>query len=701
MLLGFYALGLFAVVLYFVQSDLPTVLGKGKPLEHGWPRAGDRARRALAGDLAGGRLADRARRDGLRPDGPRAPASRSAASATRCTRASAWPRRWSSPSRSPTSPPSATRRSTWPTSAPPAPARSRAGSSATSTSRSRSPCSSPRGARCARRSTTTSHDLAQESGQLKITHYDFDIDPLKAKEYGISSNGVVVFVRGTRHEQLGLPKEIESAKNALRTLDKEVQQRLMTDGQAAAHGRLHRRGTASATGRSRPTTPTSAPGVEDLRDVLVDQNYDVRYLGARRRPGAGGPQGHHRRDGHRPAEAVPARGVGGAQPLHRPRRAAAAGAGPREPRRHARGAQAPRPRVPRRDAGQRPGLRAPHPPGQRPHQPGDRHLHLAPVGDDAAAPRRARADHPAGRRLDQRQARPPRAASPSTRRSRRTTRPSSTRTATSRPTPARTAAPGRSQPTAVKKDARVFVLADSDSFDDEALPVAANQLLALDVSHWLMGDEAFTGLTSTEADVPDLAHPQAGRGLVLRHDLPRARRWSSRPAWASPARAQEAPARAASGRPRPGRPLVHAAAPRSNVMTGRAAAIQGGLAAFGPPAGPLHLAARAGARARLGDGHRRDEERRHPRPLRRRQEQRRLRRAAAATRSRPSGSTSSPRPSRRSRPSRAPRRSPPKPKTPPRPARAIWRAASRPPRCSTSSRRSSRRGRSACSTPAS
>ncbi len=32
--------------------------------------------------------------------------------------------------------------------------------------------------------------------------------------------------------------------------------------------------------------------------------------------------------------------------------------------------------------------------------------------------------------------------------------------------------------------------------------MAANQLLALDVSHWLMGDEAYTGLTSTEVDLP-------------------------------------------------------------------------------------------------------------------------------------------------------------------------------------------------------
>ncbi|HEV3030281.1 MAG TPA: ABC transporter, partial [Polyangia bacterium] len=48
-------------------------------------------------------------------------------------------------------------------------------------------------------------DLAKESGQLKVTHYDFDIDPIKAKELGVSTNGTLVFVRGHRHELLGLP----------------------------------------------------------------------------------------------------------------------------------------------------------------------------------------------------------------------------------------------------------------------------------------------------------------------------------------------------------------------------------------------------------------------------------------------------------------------------------------------------------------
>ena len=58
-------------------------------------------------------------------------------------------------------------------------------------------------------------DLAKESGQLKVTHYDFDIDPIKAKELGVSTNGTLVFVRGHRHELLGLPVQFEAARNAL------------------------------------------------------------------------------------------------------------------------------------------------------------------------------------------------------------------------------------------------------------------------------------------------------------------------------------------------------------------------------------------------------------------------------------------------------------------------------------------------------
>src|SRR6476469_7045925 len=70
-------------------------------------------------------------------------------------------------------------------------------------------------------------DLAKESSQLKVSHYDFDIDPIKAKEYGVTTNGILVFVRGAKKEQLGLPKDMEGARTALKTLDKEIQQRLL------------------------------------------------------------------------------------------------------------------------------------------------------------------------------------------------------------------------------------------------------------------------------------------------------------------------------------------------------------------------------------------------------------------------------------------------------------------------------------------
>jgi len=49
---------------------------------------------------------------------------------------------------------------------------------------------------------------------------------------------------------------------------------------------------------------------------------------------------------------------------------------------------------------------------------------------------------------------------------------------------------------------RAFVVADSDCFADEAISAPGNELLTLDVMHWLMGDEAYQGLVSSEMDLP-------------------------------------------------------------------------------------------------------------------------------------------------------------------------------------------------------
>jgi hypothetical protein len=53
-----------------------------------------------------------------------------------------------------------------------------------------------------------------------------------------------------------------------------------------------------------------------------------------------------------------------------------------------------------------------------------------------------------------------------------------------------------------KNLARAFVIADSDLFGDEAIAAPGNELLVLDVMHWLMGDEAYQGLVASEQDLP-------------------------------------------------------------------------------------------------------------------------------------------------------------------------------------------------------
>ncbi len=123
--------------------------------------------------------------------------------------------------------------------------------------------------------------------------------------------------------------------------------------------------------------------------------------------------------------------------------------------------------------------------------------------------------------------------------------------------------------TAVKKDARVFVLADSDAFDDEALPAGANQLMALDVAHWLMGDEAYTGLTSTEADVP-ISHTRKQDVI-----------WFYGTIFLAPVLVILAGIGVTRAPAAPRAPSTPASNGRSSVVTGRSAAVQGGLAALG------------------------------------------------------------------------------------------------------------------------
>ncbi|HMF42993.1 MAG TPA: Gldg family protein, partial [Polyangia bacterium] len=343
-------------------------------------------------------------------------------------------------------------------------------------------------------------DLVKESPQLKITHYDFDIDPIKAKEYGVSTNGILVFVRGSRHEQLGLPKDMEGAKSALKTLDKEVQQRLMTIvkpmrtiGFTLGHGeRTWERGE---------TDTDKRPGIAFLRDMLIDQTYATRPISAA--------------DGlmNEVPTGVTVLAIIGPRSPFSPEESTAIN--------HYI------------DGGGRVLI------ALDPENKVDMHEVLGPLNLEFKAETLAN-EQVYARRIEQKisdrvnlitstysshpsvatlarfgQRAPivlPGAGWINTKRDRSAAIPVDATIKAQYATFVDkngnyTMDPGEDKrqwelaAAATKKDARIFVIADSDWISDETIKVAANGGLALDVIHWLTGDEAFSGQVSTEADV--------------------------------------------------------------------------------------------------------------------------------------------------------------------------------------------------------
>lgn len=121
-------------------------------------------------------------------------------------------------------------------------------------------------------------DLTRESKELEVHYYDQAVDPTKARELGVSGNGSVVIGRGNRREQLVLGMEMERARNQLRTLDQEVQKRLLAVAKprkvvylTTGHGE---RSAERSTGTDQRST------IAQLRDLITSQNQEVRNLGA-------------------------------------------------------------------------------------------------------------------------------------------------------------------------------------------------------------------------------------------------------------------------------------------------------------------------------------------------------------------------------------------------------------------------------------
>ena len=121
-------------------------------------------------------------------------------------------------------------------------------------------------------------DLVRGSNKLTVARIDQAVDPAKAKALGASSNGTVVLARGSVHESITISPKLESARGRLRSLDQEVYRRLVSVARGKrtvyiVQGHEERSASAPRDGND------SGAGISLLRDLLVNQNLDVRDLG--------------------------------------------------------------------------------------------------------------------------------------------------------------------------------------------------------------------------------------------------------------------------------------------------------------------------------------------------------------------------------------------------------------------------------------
>jgi len=120
-------------------------------------------------------------------------------------------------------------------------------------------------------------DLVRASNKLTVVRADQAVDPAKAKALGASGNGTVVLARGSVHESITISPKLESARGRLRSLDQEFYRRLVSVARGKrtvyiVQGHEERSSSAPRDGDD------SGAGISLLRDLLVNQNLDVRDL---------------------------------------------------------------------------------------------------------------------------------------------------------------------------------------------------------------------------------------------------------------------------------------------------------------------------------------------------------------------------------------------------------------------------------------
>jgi len=120
-------------------------------------------------------------------------------------------------------------------------------------------------------------DLARENPRLEVRHYDQAVDLARARELGVSANGSVVASRGTRKEVYSPGLEMDQARSSLRALDAEISKRLALVARArqvlyftTGHGERV---------EQNPDALDARGTLRVFRELLRAQNDELRPLG--------------------------------------------------------------------------------------------------------------------------------------------------------------------------------------------------------------------------------------------------------------------------------------------------------------------------------------------------------------------------------------------------------------------------------------
>ena len=119
-------------------------------------------------------------------------------------------------------------------------------------------------------------DLKAESPKLEVELLDHPLEPLKAKELGVSGNGTIVISKGSRKESMVIGTELDKARSSLRGLDQDMQKRLLLVAKSKriiylTQGHGERREEPIGSIDQRAT-------ISGLRGELKNQNYELKTL---------------------------------------------------------------------------------------------------------------------------------------------------------------------------------------------------------------------------------------------------------------------------------------------------------------------------------------------------------------------------------------------------------------------------------------